>query len=74
LYIVKYGQTCLLQVTSIKCGMWDSVYDTLQAIGQRELTTTYSDKCSEYENIEVEPSKMAAVVNTEHIVHHTHSE
>ncbi|TXG72616.1 hypothetical protein EZV62_001195 [Acer yangbiense] len=61
------------EVTSIKCGMWDSVYDTLQAIGQRELTTTYSDKCSEYENIEVEPSKMAAVVNTEHIVHHTHS-
>ncbi|KAK2644000.1 hypothetical protein Ddye_019195 [Dipteronia dyeriana] len=68
-----------IAATSIKCGMWDSVCDTLQAvdtlqvIGQRELTTTYSDKCSEYENSEVEPSKLAAAVNTEHIVHHTHS-
>ncbi|KAK1591130.1 hypothetical protein Q3G72_002764 [Acer saccharum] len=62
-----------IAVASIKCGMWDSVYGTLQAIGQRELTTTYSDKCSEYENIEVEPSKMAPAVNTEHIVHHTHN-
>ncbi|KAI9196159.1 hypothetical protein LWI28_021547 [Acer negundo] len=58
-------------VASIKCGMWDSVYDTSQAIGQCELT---KDKCSEYENIEAEPSKMAAAVNTEHIVHHTHLE
>ncbi|KAK1592532.1 hypothetical protein Q3G72_026447 [Acer saccharum] len=46
--------------------MWDSVDDTLQAVDT-------TDKCSEYENIEAEPSKMAAAVNTEHIVHHTHS-
>ncbi|KAL5848549.1 hypothetical protein ACOSQ4_006562 [Xanthoceras sorbifolium] len=60
-------------VASIKFGMWDSVYDTLQAIGQHELTNKFSDKCSEYENIEIEPSKMVAVVNRERIVHHTHS-
>ncbi|KAK3187916.1 hypothetical protein Dsin_027477 [Dipteronia sinensis] len=60
-----------IAMASIKCGMWDSIYDTLKAIGQRKLTTTYSDKYSEYENIEVEPSKMAAAVNTKHNVHHT---
>ncbi|KAK1566902.1 hypothetical protein Q3G72_005798 [Acer saccharum] len=31
-----------IAVASIKCGIWDSVCDTLQAIGQRELSTTYS--------------------------------
>lgn len=52
--------------------MWDSVYDTLQAIGQNELTNTLSDKYSEYESLEVELSKQVAGVNTEHVVQHMH--
>ncbi|KAI9194158.1 hypothetical protein LWI28_003616 [Acer negundo] len=35
-------------VASIKCGMWDSVCHTLQAAGQRELTTTYSGILSSF--------------------------
>lgn len=64
----------ILQVASIKSGMWDSVYDTFQAISQQELVKTPSDKYSEFESIEVEPSKQVAVLNTEHIVQHTNSE
>ncbi|KAJ0093916.1 hypothetical protein Patl1_26033 [Pistacia atlantica] len=62
-----------IAVASIKSGMWDSVYDTLQAISQQELANTLSDKYSEFESIEVEPSKQVAVINTEHIVQPTNS-
>lgn len=64
---------CYLQVASIKEGMWDSVYDTFQAIGQGGSSVAFSDKCSEYENIEVEPNKTVAVANTEHAVDHANS-
>ncbi|PIA29997.1 hypothetical protein AQUCO_05800225v1 [Aquilegia coerulea] len=41
-------------VTSIKRGMWDSLYDTFQAIGEREcITSTVAP--SEPESISVEP-------------------
>lgn len=62
----------LSQVTSIKCRMWDSVYDTLQAISQQELNSTVSDKSLEYEIIEIEPSERVADVNTKHTVQHIH--
>ncbi|CBI17221.3 unnamed protein product, partial [Vitis vinifera] len=39
-------------VTSIKSGMWDSIYDTFQAISQDELTNKLPDKHSEYESID----------------------
>lgn len=58
----------ILQVTSIKRGMWDSVYDTLQAITQQELNNTVSGNSLEYESIEIEPSEQVAVVNTKHTV------
>ncbi|XP_039016487.1 protein NO VEIN-like [Hibiscus syriacus] len=50
-------------VTSIKKGMWDSIYDTIQAVGKFELTGT-SDTCSEHKSIDVEPSKEGALVPT----------
>lgn len=46
----------ILQVTSIKKGMWDSTYDAIQAINQPEFTRT-SDNYTEYESIDVEPSE-----------------
>ncbi|TYI36077.1 hypothetical protein ES332_A03G117400v1 [Gossypium tomentosum] len=48
-------------VTSIKKGMWDSIYDTIQAVRKLELTAT-SDNCSEYESIDVEPSEKHALI------------
>ncbi|XVF37971.1 hypothetical protein REPUB_Repub20aG0057200 [Reevesia pubescens] len=48
-------------VTSIKKGMWDSIYDTIQAVRQFELTNT-ADNYSEHESIDVEPSEKDALV------------
>ena len=64
----------LLQVSSIKSGMWDSIYDTFLAISQQELTNTPMQNQSEYEIIDVEPSVKDAPVIAEHCVEVTHSE
>lgn len=53
----------ILQVTSIRKGMWDSTYDTIQAGRQFELTNT-ADNHSEYESIDVEPSEKDASILT----------
>ncbi|XP_004292523.1 PREDICTED: uncharacterized protein LOC101312697 [Fragaria vesca subsp. vesca] len=64
-------------VSSIKSGLWDSMYDTFQTVGQ--LTDNRPDNCPEYVNIDVEPSikdekstKDAPVI-PEHAVEHRHS-
>ncbi|XP_059632151.1 protein NO VEIN isoform X2 [Cornus florida] len=59
-----------LAVTSIKCGMWDSMYDTLQDFGQYGVANTLPEKCSEYVNIEVEPTEKDAPVIAEHVSEH----
>ncbi|XP_050366227.1 protein NO VEIN [Argentina anserina] len=41
-------------VSSIKSGLWDSMYDTFQIVGQ--LTDKVPDNSPEYVNIDVEPS------------------
>jgi hypothetical protein len=64
----------LLQVSSIKSGMWDSIYDTFLAISQQELTNTPMQNQSEYEIIDVEPSVKDAPVIAEHCVEVTHGE
>ncbi|XWS09171.1 hypothetical protein CRYUN_Cryun40dG0063400 [Craigia yunnanensis] len=43
--------------------MWDSIYDTIQAVRQFELTNT-SDNYSEHESIDVEPSEKNALIPT----------
>ncbi|CAL2227485.1 unnamed protein product [Prunus armeniaca] len=59
-------------VSSIKFGMWDSMYDTFQSTGQHGLTNTCTHKCSEYLSTDVEPSiKDAVRVSTEHDTEHT---
>lgn len=63
-----------MQVSSIKYGMWDSIYDTLQALSQQDLTHTSMEKNSEYEIIDVEPSVKDAPVITEHAVERTRGE
>lgn len=45
----------ILQVSSIKSGMWDSIYDSFQAINCNQLTNSPT-KSSEYETIDVGPS------------------
>lgn len=45
-------------VTSIKYGMWDSLYETLQGIGERECITSTSGH-NKPESISIEPSKEA---------------
>ncbi|KAK6279594.1 hypothetical protein POUND7_019861 [Theobroma cacao] len=51
--------TIEVRVTSIRKGMLDGIYDTIQAIRQLELTNTADNK-SEYESIDVEPSEKDA--------------
>lgn len=63
-----------MQVTSIKSGMWDTVYDTFQEVNVNELTTTSFERCPEYESIDVEPNKQVVVVKNEHIIQQTQSE
>lgn len=63
----------IFQVSSIKCGMWDSIYDTFQAIAQNELTKTF-DKDPKYESISVEPSLKNPATVAEHVAEHPHSE
>lgn len=53
--------------------MWDSMYDTIQ-ISQKELTNTSTEKYSEYDIVDVEPSVKDATVIAEHGVERTHSE
>ncbi|CAK9136537.1 unnamed protein product [Ilex paraguariensis] len=53
-------------VTSIKCGMWDSMYDALQTLSQQGVVNTILDKSIDYISIEVEPAEKDAVVVTEH--------
>ncbi|KAM1049770.1 hypothetical protein ACFX11_031840 [Malus domestica] len=66
-------------VSSIKCGMWDSMYDTFQTVSQYELTGSLTDNCPEYVSIDVEPvtkneQKMKDPrVISEHIVEHMQS-
>ncbi|KAL7177232.1 hypothetical protein ACSBR2_030551 [Camellia fascicularis] len=54
-------------VTSIKCGMWDSIYDTFQAFTEHGVSNTLPEKCTEYESIEVEPAEKDALVQGEHV-------
>lgn len=75
LVLIDVACALIFQVSSIKCGMWDSMYDTSQSIGQHELSRTSTDKYSEYLNTDVEPNiKDAPPVITEHVTQHTQSE
>ncbi|KAM7485827.1 hypothetical protein LguiA_001836 [Lonicera macranthoides] len=54
-------------VTSMKSGMWDSIYDTFQIFSQQEVSKPTSEKFTDYISIEVEPSQKNALV-TEHVL------
>ncbi|XP_031130819.1 protein NO VEIN-like isoform X3 [Ipomoea triloba] len=43
-----------IAVTSIKNGMWDSIYDTFQSFSQLDVATTVSENCSGFISIDVE--------------------
>ena len=45
----------MLQVTSIKNGMWDSMYDTFQFMGNLGQANPCADEHTEYESIDVDP-------------------
>ncbi|XP_022924460.1 uncharacterized protein LOC111431955 isoform X2 [Cucurbita moschata] len=49
-------------VSSIKNGMWDSIYDSLQTINLHELTNTHVEKQPVYECIDVGPSAEGALI------------
>lgn len=53
--------------------MWDSIYDTFQAITQNELAKTF-DKDPKYESISVEPSLKSTAPVAEQVAEHPHSE
>lgn len=59
---------------SIKNGMWDSIYDTFQALSQHDLADNLPDMHAKYENIDVEPSKNDAVVISDCTLEHLHCE
>ncbi|XP_071721673.1 LOW QUALITY PROTEIN: protein NO VEIN-like [Rutidosis leptorrhynchoides] len=56
--ISSYPLIALLNVAvaSIKLGMWDSIYDTIQAIGQHGSVDSPPHMHPKYETIDVEPS------------------
>lgn len=65
-YLRKFCEVCLmcihtLQVTAIRNGMWDNIYDTLQAIGSNDSNGTVTDEPSQYETIDVLPCQKNAV-------------
>nr|GMD70176.1 uncharacterized protein LOC109178973 isoform X1 [Ipomoea batatas] len=43
-----------IAVTSIKNGMWDSIYDTFQSFSQFDVANTVSENCSDFISIDVE--------------------
>ncbi|GAB4844079.1 hypothetical protein Ancab_014043 [Ancistrocladus abbreviatus] len=53
-------------VASIKNGMWDSIYDTFQSIGELGQTNTISDKSVEHISIDVEPNQKDTGNSTKH--------
>ncbi|KAK6928656.1 Protein NO VEIN, C-terminal [Dillenia turbinata] len=57
-------------VTSIKCGMWDSMYDVLQAVDLQGASVFPSSKSVECETIDVEPSDKDVQSVAEHILEH----
>ncbi|EXC16976.1 hypothetical protein L484_021633 [Morus notabilis] len=59
------------QVLSIKLGMWDSIYDTVQAVSQYDLSKTLINDDCEYESIDVEPSTKDVRVIPEPTADHT---
>lgn len=50
-------------VTSIKCGMWDSIYDTFQTLGQQGALDSVSEKQVDCVNIEVESDEEDAPIS-----------
>ncbi|PON33820.1 Histidine kinase-like ATPase, C-terminal domain containing protein [Parasponia andersonii] len=54
-------------VSSIKLGMWDSIYDTVQAISQFDISKPLINDNVEYERIDIEPSMKDAPVTSEPI-------
>ncbi|XAR62555.1 hypothetical protein NMG60_11017357 [Bertholletia excelsa] len=54
-------------IESIKCGMWDSMYDTLQAFAEHGISNTRSEKCDEFETIEVEAAVKDSPITAEHV-------
>jgi hypothetical protein len=64
----------ILQVSSIKYGMWDSIYDTFQALSQQDSTQARVEKNSENEIIDVEPSVRDAPFIADHGVECTRGE
>lgn len=45
----------MLQVTSVRKGMWDSMYDTFQFMGELGQEDTQANELTEYESIDIEP-------------------
>ena len=64
----------ILQISSIKSGMWNSIYDTFQAISHNELANSHADKNSEYETIDLGPSFVNELVVTKDNVENIKSE
>lgn len=54
-------------VASIKCGMWDSIYDTFQVTSQPDSANTLSGNCYEYGCIDAEPGEKQAPVACERL-------
>jgi hypothetical protein len=54
-HLMKFFHSKTPQVSAIKSGMWNSIYDTFQVFNHSELTNSPT-KSSEFETIDVGPS------------------
>lgn len=59
-----------LQVTSLKRGMWDSIYDNLQMTSLSDMTNTGSGN----QVGEINPSENSELSKTQHVMPPKHSE
>lgn len=71
-FIYFFSLLSILQVSSIKNGMWDSIYDSLQTINLHESTNTRVEKQPVYECIDVGPSAEGALIK--HVPKSKHGE
>lgn len=66
-YIVFTG---LSQVKSIKCGIWDSMYDNFQTFGQQGAFNSVSDKQVDCISIEVESGEEDSPISARKLSNH----
>ncbi|KAK3004441.1 hypothetical protein RJ639_020203 [Escallonia herrerae] len=75
-FVTTWKEACrensVLEVTSIRGGMWDTMYDTFQTFSNDGVANTVAEKCSDYISIEVEAPEKEDLITTEQLCDSRH--